>query len=396
MLIFPILSKFLGISGGIKIPALTAFLCIVVLITDKNFQDSFFSKNVVIWFILMLYHYVNALSKNVDGTNADIFITNVFNTTAAMGLTVYLFLTNPKVTLPAILIIYFLFLMIALSTILRNGYDPENRFGTADIIHPNILGQFAGLACILTAMFAVQRRKSLIYFMFLMTFPVLIALFTESRNALLLVVFSFIIYIVGYSFKEKMNINTVVFFSAFSVLLFFLVKFVLNETTSGLRMSSALEGEYMQVESYYATNTIWDKLLGERIFYYVMGFSNFIDNFWTGIGLWNFNNYNQYGYPLHSEYMVHLTEGGLIGISLYLLFIGNIIIPFTKNINFSNFLWWQYVLTFISLLVVGITARVFAYIQFFPVYGLIIGYLMSQKNLNNSPSLRVIFNIKPK
>jgi hypothetical protein len=391
IVIFPVLSVFLGVGGGIKIPAVTAFLCITVLLTDNNLQESFFSRYVILWFFLMLYHYVNALTKNVDGTNSDIFIKHVFTTSVAMGLTVYLFMNNPKLTLSLTIIIYFMFLIIALSAILRNGYDPDNRFGAADIIHPNILGQFAGLTCVLISAFVVQKRKSLIYFIFLMTFPVLVALFTESRNALVLVAFAFIIYIVGYSIKEKMNTNTVVFFSVFSILLLILVKFVLNETTSGLRMSSALEGEYMQVQSYYATNTVWDKLLGERIVYYVLGYKNFSENIWTGIGLWNFSDYNHYDYPLHSEYMVHIAEGGLIGSSIYFLFIGNIIISFTKKINFSNYEWWQFALTFISIIIVGITARVFAYVQFFPIYGIIVGYLMSQNNLKNSPSVRVIF-----
>ena len=149
LVIFPIFSKFMGISGGIKIPALTAFLCIAVLIFDKNFQYNFFSKNVVIWFTLMLYHYINAYLKDVDGTNADVFLLYVFLPTSAIGLTVYLFTTNSNLTLTLITGIYLIYLFIAYMTISRIGFNAESRFDYADVVHPNILGQFAGLTCIL-------------------------------------------------------------------------------------------------------------------------------------------------------------------------------------------------------------------------------------------------------
>src|SRR5690606_29251954 len=108
--------------------------------------------------------------------------------------------------------------------------------------------------------------------------------------------------------------------------------YVVKETTSGQRFLGALKGDEMQVADDYATGTFWDILLGERVTYYVVGFDNFQDSPLTGIGLLNYLNFNKTSdFIMHSEYMTHLTEGGIFGFLLYLAFICYVMKLFIKN-----------------------------------------------------------------
>ncbi len=71
-------------------------------------------------------------------------------------------------------------------------------------------------------------------------------------------------------------------------------------------------------KSNYAEGTVFEKF-GDRGVYYVRGWEAFKDEPITGIGLKNFLH-NYWPTVLHSEFMVHLAELGLIGFILYLLF----------------------------------------------------------------------------
>ena len=62
-----------------------------------------------------------------------------------------------------------------------------------------------------------------------------------------------------------------------------------------------------------------------RAIQYVNGLEVFYDNNITGIGLNNYKQFDEWNLVLHSEYLVQLVENGLIGFSLYIIFILSII-----------------------------------------------------------------------
>lgn len=94
--------------------------------------------------------------------------------------------------------------------------------------------------------------------------------------------------------------------------------------------------------------------------------------------MWNYKNYTGGRYPLHSEYMVHLCEGGIIGSALWLSFIFFIVFIIWKYINIK-----EYKLSAISsvlvLLFCAIYAREFFEEVFYPPYALIIAWYCSRK-----------------
>jgi hypothetical protein len=150
-------------------------------------------------------------------------------------------------------------------------------------------------------------------------------------------------------------------------------------------------------ESYFfrnnATGTIFDKIVGDRLVYYILGWRFFLQSPLTGIGMWNFKPMYGGDYPLHSEYMIHLCEGGLIGIGLWLLFlfcIFRIIFKYSLNI-------WYKVAALSSMAVLlfcAIYAREFFYETFYPVYGLILSFLFISKDEHKKRQLLYKYNLR--
>ena len=147
------------------------------------------------------------------------------------------------------------------------------------------------------------------------------------------------------------------------------MNYILDKTVLGERI---MQSKDYDDEFYAETGTILD-YLGDRSIYYIVGWSNFLENPITGIGLFNYINYNKSEFPLHSEYLTHLTEGGIVGAFIYLLFIGGLLKyifkMFIAKRNSDNVL---ILILFLSYLFIGITAREFYYIQFYPILGLCI------------------------
>ncbi|WP_417885239.1 O-antigen ligase family protein [Zunongwangia sp.] len=383
MMILPHFVKLSGMGGGVKVPGLLGGVCLIMLARNKNFNKSFYSTPVILWGILMLYHFINALLKDVPNTNINVFFGNVLNTTIVFGLTVFLASQNFKRTVLVLLIAYITYQLIVLSYfgVSSINFKATERLSDEEsLFHANMIGQYAGFGTFLAVFLSSVYRNATKYFLVLFVFFLVFTLLTESRNALMILGIALVAFQVKYVLNSR-KVGNKIYLISIAVMFSILIPYILNYTSAGSRFTAALSGEIMHVSKTYETNTIFDSLLGERVIYYVLGFGNFVDHPINGIGLWNFSSYNDFEFPLHSEYMVHLAEGGFIGFTLYLIFIGYFIKKFRKYKDRSNPLYWQLLILFIVILFIGITAREFAYNQFFPMYGLIVAFLSSSSNV---------------
>jgi O-antigen ligase len=91
----------------------------------------------------------------------------------------------------------------------------------------------------------------------------------------------------------------------------------------------------------------------------------------TGIGMWNFMHKSKVEFPLHSEYMVHLTEGGLIGFFIWSLFIITVFRGVIKSKQ-PHYIKIIALFSLVQIMFCGIYARVFYYEFFYPVFGIAI------------------------
>lgn len=376
--VYPPLSTLWGLGGNNTYPPLFGLLAIVILITQKVPKIFFLYTPILTWGLLMLYHYINAKLKGVPDVNVNVFLSQVLLPWITLVLTVYLCRIDFKTTIKYIFLIFTTVLILIAFSMFRFGLNLEDRL-TDENYHANVVGQLAAMSCFVASIYSVLQKKKLRFYISIILIPMFIIVLSQSRNSLILAALAALVYFIGKIKSDKHHSKSKIFTIIGGIAVFFVAQNVIMNSPAGERFVSALNGEIMQSQNKYLTGTIFDTLLGERLPYYVIGFDNFVNNPLTGIGLWNFSNYNNYEYPIHSEYMVHIAEGGLIGAVLYITFLSFFFKSFVKYRPNSDSLYWQLLILFISILFLGMTARIFAYRQFFPMFGIITSYFLNKR-----------------
>lgn len=152
-------------------------------------------------------------------------------------------------------------------------------------------------------------------------------------------------------------------------------------TTFTLAMSHTLMGKRMATVRMAERNvksTPLDQvsgLVGDRSYHYMLGWKAFQKHPVTGVGLTNVPKIYHFKYTLHTEYMVQLAEGGMVGTSIWLLFIGGmfwVIIKAGKHKPRSAIL--VCLSGMFAIMFINITAWTYDSVRFFIIYGLILAY----------------------
>ena len=171
-----------------------------------------------------------------------------------------------------------------------------------------------------------------------------------------------------------------IFFTIVSfVVIYFAFNYMMENTILGERFSAAEEINNKLIPYQFRDNWFL-KFVGDRAWYYIRGWQYFLDNPWTGIGLMNFAVYDYSKHTLHTEYMVQLTECGIIGTTLYILFMGwmayNLLYLFF-NIEKRETLIYAGI--YGAILFVSFTAWTYSFPIYFIVFGVIIGYCKDKR-----------------
>lgn len=209
----------------------------------------------------------------------------------------------------------------------------------------------------------------------LILFAVVVILIGGTRKALggaMLLVATLVIPQLKFSLKK---LATVIIFSG---LIYLVYTYVMEKTSMGERFKKGFEvGE--------DTNTTGIKLLdfvGDRTTFYINGWQVFLENKINGIGLRNYMHETKSDYVIHSEYMVQLVEGGILGSVLFLLFnigVGKGIYSAWKKFPRKRSVIWILAGAFGVILFIGFTTWTYSFARYYIVYGVIIGYLQSFK-----------------
>lgn len=331
----------------------------MLYIRRKSFPLRPFYTNtaVVVWGVLMAYHIINTyLTGNTEGMVSQNIVSSTIVSILLMILCAYLY-SEDKVRLYWTLIIAFFYYLI----IAYNFNEMHESGRLSGFLYTTQLGQLSGITCLVISMLIYATKKNI--YSVLYVFPIFMMFLAGSRNGLAVVFFALIALAIPFLVKDRRMLLVVL------VIGFILVNYLQDSLVWERRDNQ----DGMNIE----TGTIFDTLLGDRIFYYVVGWQNFLDNPISGIGLLNFMDYNHYEYPLHTEPMTHLAEGGLIGASLYICFKWYFIKSFIRNFDLRNGYMLQCMVAFCTILIVGLSARIFHYTFFFVIYGIIIGEFYS-------------------
>jgi O-antigen ligase len=167
----------------------------------------------------------------------------------------------------------------------------------------------------LTIYNSIRLKRAFNIQVILISIPVIFALISASRMGFVGVSILCASYIL-YFLKGRYRIP-ILFLSVTGIILFYFLFF--KASTLEQRLLSTTEQNEQLVDR-SAEGTIFESF-GDRGVFYVNAWNLFTENPILGIGLYNYHKYANY--ILHVDFLVHLTELGIIGFILYMVwFIG--------------------------------------------------------------------------
>lgn len=237
------------------------------------------------------------------------------------------------------------------------------------------LGQNAALTCIFLVYYNCFNKQSIRQNIQYLIIPVVVILLSQTRNAFAMATISILsLLIVKQSMKTKSFFLTTVLVILSALFVFAIASYFLQDSSLFSRFA---EGEQYD-DAKLATGSVFDKIVGDRLVYYVLGWYFLVQSTLTGIGMWNYKFMTGGRFPLHSEYMVHLCEGGIIGFVLWVSFLLFIFFIIWKYIKLGVYKWCA-ISSIVVLLFCAIYAREFFEEVFYPPYSLVIAWYCSKK-----------------
>ena len=366
------LSLFTGIDESCILLYLLDFIFFINLCySNKLFKIIVKSKISQLWFILIVYHAINSFIHHVPYQEGYIMMfMRMFDTYFLMLLCAYCFISDKNRYLKYMSYGFSVFLFITL--FITTTGTGQRLVGS---INATQIGQTAGCAMLIIVLSKYINNMGILKFILFSILPIIVTLLAGSRNGLLLISIALIAFVFANNIS-KLQIKNVFFIIIGCIALYFIADYVFNNTMVGARMLSTSE----QAEAYgLETGTILDKF-GDRGVFYFYGWGLFLKQPIFGIGLWNFRYVSPIPFPLHTEYMVHLCEGGLIAAILYFLIIKKMIkvsfSEFGRNKNAETFILLLFML---SYLFVGLSARLLFTPHFYTLLGPILSLYIIKK-----------------
>ena len=320
----------------------------------------------VVWLVLTLYHCGNAIVKHVSGVNY-IDVLHGMKIYFCIAIFVYWAQIDLVKTLKILYRCFCVYLIVAF--LLCGGFGGGRLTG---VVYATRIGQTAAVAFFLGTVLLFLRKKNAVSLFYYMIIPFVVAMLSQTRNAIGMMALATLGFFASTSVRKGLGVLRVL---RLCMLLFFGMSFLAFIVYNSSIYQRSLSKKQQNANSYYinnnSTGTFFDIIVGDRLIYYVEGWKFFKSSPMTGIGMWGFRQRYGGDYPLHSEYMVHLCEGGVIAFSLWMFFL----FCCAKNIKKMKIeKGYRLLLMFglIQFLFCGIYAREFFYEFFYPMIAIFI------------------------
>ena len=373
-----------------RIVSLTLLLCVIInVFNNKLWTKLLCSKPIIIWFIWCTYTTINIVlqgHKSYIDVNGDFVIYEndvfylqiIFRQLVIMVTIAWLFIYNEKKLITHVSFIFIISALLILLFDSNRDWGGDSRFG-AQIGNNGALMMVTLIFILLMSLSKKYINKYVALVFILVAIFIIFAI--QTRKALVAV---FIIFTISYLSNVKKKSPITWFLIPIGLLLIgYIINFVMDNTAIGSRFATLEDqGEVSNI-----TNIPLLNIFGDRALHVYLGWNIWLDNPIFGVGLCNAPYYSKLPYIFHQEYIGELSENGIIGFYLLVLFYFFIIkgissIKLNKYYTINvQYLCFGYI---IAVLFISLTAWTYQFPHYFVAFGIIIGQTLKiYKNEEN-------------
>lgn len=366
-------SLLFGVKGGYIIAIGFMLMVIMSNINDVRLKRVLKSPPVVIWIIWIFYSLANwylGPKYNLDMSDPLYVVRRQLLPIGMMIIVSFEGMRNTKRTIWAMITILITYVMIGLLF--------QQSMSQIDDREDTMLGNEVALtACVLGFYSFIASARSMIKDYFLISILVIVMVgvfYLSTRKALGGIAIIAFFYLIGrYDIRKPRYIFALVLLG---ILAFWSFGYIMENTMMGERLATVSEAAYLQGAS---ENDILLRVVGDRAGSYLLGWSIFLQNPITGIGLTNYPSYTMTGIPLHTEYMAELCENGIIGSLLYVCFnISIIMMIFKSKLSCYRTVKYTCLGGMACIMFISLTAWTYAFPRYFSMFGIIIAICYPQ------------------
>lgn len=361
-----IFNVFANFDGAGRIYMLMLTVIVLLYLGNRTFFRTLFKSPIGWWTLWATYMSVNSLIQGININNISDF-TFIFNyillPLSALWITAYQCEKTPR---NFIKLVHYAFLVYCMIGILTSGLSVSK-----DARGGQLLGNAMALngVCLLAiaSIRYINNWSSQKIFIGSLIISVVATFICATRKAFgaELLIIACVLFL-KIDLKRAGNALAVLLLLSAS---YFVFDYIVNETVIGARFSN-IENDS---KIYNTTDSQLLSFLGDRAFFYINGWEIFLRHPFFGIGLMNFPVYMHIHLPIHSEYIVEICEGGILGTIFFLGYNFAII----KIINQLSKIRKKEALLFYSCMAtiwfISFTAWTYQFSFYFIVMGSIIG-----------------------
>jgi len=367
----PLQRAFLNIDGAGRFVVLLTFLVVALNVScDRRFLTRYaLSSPVVFWGLWVVYSTFNQV---VEGYYGDIsFFMYVMHHLVKPFVVMVLTIKETRrdyIRVTKLLTLVFLVYALISSVFLAESYQ---RFEGRTLGELGNLGPLNTLYILFfSSLLFIRRRMSLkvILALAIIVFVIIISSVTRKAFAGAAIIIAFLVLS-----QLKLTLPRVAAFALVMIALLGGLNYSLDKTLLGQRFEQGIEvGKDRNTTGIKMLN-----FLGDRATSYEMGWSLLKDNMINGIGLKNYYYKGHGSFVLHSEYLVQLVEGGIIGTLLFVFFHFWIVKRLWRMCISKSSREVGLILSggYLATLFIGLTAWTYQFPFYFAVLGVIIGYI---------------------
>lgn len=357
---------FLNFDGAGRIYMLMLAVIILLYLGNRTFFRTLFKSPVGWWTLWATYMSVNSIVQGVGVYNLSEFVF-IFNyillPLSALWVSVYQCNKSPRTFIK---LVHYAFLVYCIIGILTSGLSVSK-----DARGGQLLGNAMALngVCLLAiaSIRYVSDWSSSKMFISSVTIAVAATFICATRKAFgaeLLILGC--VLLLKIDMKKASNVLLILLILSIS---YFAFDYIVNETVIGARFSN-IENDS---KIYNTTDSKFLSFLGDRAYFYINGWAIFLKHPFFGIGLMNFPVYMHIHLPIHSEYIVEICEGGILGSIIFLSYNISIIKKINKLYRIRKREAMMFYSCMATIWFISFTAWTYQFPFYFIVMGSMIG-----------------------